>query len=181
MVSLEECTSFCYPHLQKCSRQPLAVSFYVLFASLSTIPIIAIMYVFRWAENSSRLLLIVICLALLCFHLLLMLLVGVFLFALLILLPRNLLRHFGCDISLTVIQLNEEAQAKVHAFFPLLQMQVICYGRFFVFIRWRVVNLNGAKVDGWVIVIVIAVRLLFSFIFFLLRAYLQWLSIDVAN
>lgn len=44
-----------------------------------------------------------------------------------------------------------------------------------------VVNLNGAKVDGWVIVIVIAVRLLFSFIFFLLRAYLQWLSIDVAN
>lgn len=115
--------------------QPLAVSFYVLFASLSTIPIIAIMYVFRWAENSSRLLLIVICLALLCFHLLLMLLVGVFLFALLILLPRNLLRHFGCDISLTVIQLNEEAQAKVHAFFPLLQMQVICYGRFFVFIR----------------------------------------------
>jgi len=52
MVSLEECTSFCYPHLQNelpDLHWPLAVSFYALFASLSSILIMAIMY-FAWQK-----------------------------------------------------------------------------------------------------------------------------------
>jgi len=106
MVSLEECTSFCYPHLQNelpDLHWPLAVSFYALFASLSSILIMAIMY-FAWQKILQD-----YCLALLCFHLLLMacfcFLLLCFLFALLILLAEQSLRHSSRGISLTVIQL----------------------------------------------------------------------------